>query len=463
MSCKIYETLNPINEMKVDKTNGLMTLSGTFGVCGVLNNNKRIYEKGNYGKMVKEMQERIKNEGGIPGELEHPNSMNITLENISHKITKIDINEDGVVSGEIQLLNTPKGLIAQSIVEGGLPLYVSSRAMGNVGKNGVVTLESLATYDLVGTPGFSQAKMSLNESVVLNEGGMCIISENNEEKYMTEFSKEQIELIESIIAKREKALVEQIDEWMSEYYNDKVRLLAETAIHQYEYDNKERREESVKSLVESANNEFASRIDEWMEHHYNDKVRLLAETAIHQYEYDNKERREENIKAIAESANHELAEQIDEWVEQHLMEKVDEQVRDFVIENYTPRLETWLNEHFVESIKPTDSLSDIKDMLTMLEGMEPTKAAYPGRVITESNEPSFIQQMPMKYRPLYEAATPAAKDMIARRARIYNFSDEASVERFWESVDFGYEQAPQAQVVTEMDAFRAKLRARRGL
>ena len=46
--CAIYETMNSINEMQVGKTaNGLMTLSGGFGVCGVRNNNQRVYEAGN--------------------------------------------------------------------------------------------------------------------------------------------------------------------------------------------------------------------------------------------------------------------------------------------------------------------------------------------------------------------------------------------------------------------------------
>ena len=156
--CLVYETLGNITAMKVKESlgNNEIRLSGVFGVCGIKNGNNRIYSKENYGQMVESLQKTIATEGCL-GELEHPNSMNINLNNVSHKIESVQMHEDGTITGTVVLLDTEKGRNAKAIVEAGVLLYISSRALGSIDESGNVTLTMLKTYDLVDTTGFSQA------------------------------------------------------------------------------------------------------------------------------------------------------------------------------------------------------------------------------------------------------------------------------------------------------------------
>lgn len=450
-NCLIYETLNGVNEMQVQKSNGLMTLTGVFGVCGVRNNNQRIYETNNYSKMVTEMQQRIQNEGGIPGELEHPQSMNITLENVSHKITDINIDENGLVTGSITLLNTPKGKIAQAIVEGGLPLFISSRATGQVdSKTGNVALERIATYDLVGSPGFSQAKLKLNENQIaesINESNVFYIGEMEEDNNINENNLEDMDLKE-ILEKIEK-LESRVEDLVQE--NQELREQIETL---------EENNGVATSLDETYLENLANSIQQWIVEEYSPKVQewILEE-------YTNSD---ELNDVIAESVDNEsVIEEASEDIKSWMLEEVTPLIQDWIVEEYSPEIEKWVVEEYsqgiqnwvVEEYSPeidkfineeyskkvdemikeskASSLSEIDSTLKLLESMEPTKPTY-GRksLITENaNEPLFVQQMPAEMRVKWDLASNDVKESITRRARLYNFTNEGAVQRFWENIN----------------------------
>jgi hypothetical protein len=76
--------------------------------------------------------------------------------------------------GELELLNTPAGKIAQEIISAGIPLGISSRGMGSVRQIGE-TVEvqddfELLCWDLVSVPSTPGAYMSLSESKQRQEG-----------------------------------------------------------------------------------------------------------------------------------------------------------------------------------------------------------------------------------------------------------------------------------------------------
>jgi hypothetical protein len=448
----IYETLNDVKKMTVNKTDdGLMSLSGTFGVCGVRNNNNRVYETSNYAKMVDEMKERIKSEGGIPGELEHPQFMNITLENISHKITDINIDENGVVTGSIVLLNTPKGQIAQAIVEGGLPLFISSRATGAVNpKTGAVTLEKISTYDLVGSPGFSQAKLHLNENQVaesINESQVYYITEKEQEN-----NTDNMEL-------------EQIQERLKEF-EDKVNLLEE--------ENKKLRESApdMKELTESIQqwivNEYTPKVEQWIVEEYTEDIKqnIIDESVASAEEnFIN-----ETAPRIQNWIVNDFSPMIQQWIVEHYtpemhnwcVEEFAQGLQNWITEEFTPELDKWANNDLAESIKASmenkineaidnskkNSLDAIASTVTLLESLESQGSQKPTytRRIDEggAQEPKFIAEMPETSRVKWNMATPQVKESVMRRARLYNFNQEGAVAKFWESIDLDAIQPAQS-------------------
>ena len=439
----IFETLNEVKSMDISKSgDGFMHLSGVFGVCGVRNNNQRVYETKNYAKMVESMQERLK-KAPIPGELEHPQSMNITTENISHRIDSIKIDEKGVVSGEITLLNTPKGKIAQAIVEGGLPLFISSRASGQVDKNGNVTLETLQTYDLVGSPGFSQAELHLNENQCfesINES-MCFIGDVND---TTEINEN-----EDMTNDELKNIQEQIEELRNQidYLTEQNNLLQE------ELDEKsEISEDTANGIQDWIVEEFAPEVQKWIVEEYSQKVQ---DWVVEEYSAELQKWLTENYsKRVQEWIIEEFAPEVQNWVVEEYSQKVQDwvveeysnEVQKWITNDYSENLQKWLMEHFTPEVitkqmneSKSDKLGMIDSILEMLDNKQIQKPVY-GRKAQMLNEdintPKYIAEMPNDIRVKYDLSNDQVKESISRRARLYDWSKPNAIQNFWEHIDF---------------------------
>jgi len=130
------------------------------------NQNERIYPMPILGREVKNYEKAVV-EGRAGGELDHPDSSVVSLENISHMIREIWW-EGNEVWGTVEILNTPKGRIAQDLMEAGLKLGISSRGVGDTLKNeeGYSVVDEsfmLIAFDLVSEP-------STHEAWLMREG-----------------------------------------------------------------------------------------------------------------------------------------------------------------------------------------------------------------------------------------------------------------------------------------------------
>ena len=169
---------NPLHRLNESAGTSRYILEGVFAELDKLNRNSRIYTKEEYLKHLQYLRDDIRKGEPLLGELDHPEDrFEVKLKEASHRV--IDIWYDqakNVVMGKIELLNTPNGKLAQSIVDQGIPLHISSRAAGTVNSDNTVSIQQIYTYDLVCKPGFAGAVLHrVNESVDSNNYGKDVM------------------------------------------------------------------------------------------------------------------------------------------------------------------------------------------------------------------------------------------------------------------------------------------------
>lgn len=135
--------------------NGNLLVRGRLQTAETKNGNGRIYPRPILEREVKNYMEGPIKENRAMGELDHPDSSVINLQNVSHIIREVVWNGDDVV-GTIEILPTPAGNILTSLFENGITVGVSSRGMGSLTQIGE-TLEvqddfELLCWDFVSTP-----------------------------------------------------------------------------------------------------------------------------------------------------------------------------------------------------------------------------------------------------------------------------------------------------------------------
>jgi len=109
-------------------------IKGVFLQSEMVNRNGRLYPFSIMEKEVNRYNKDYVQKGRALGELGHPDGPTVNLDRVSHKIT--DLKQEGKnFVGKAQILSTPMGKIAESLLKDGVTLGVSSRGIGSLKDN----------------------------------------------------------------------------------------------------------------------------------------------------------------------------------------------------------------------------------------------------------------------------------------------------------------------------------------
>tara|TARA_Y100000593_G_scaffold93758_1_gene189915 strand:+ start:1542 stop:2210 length:669 start_codon:yes stop_codon:yes gene_type:complete len=157
------------------QNNGKVIVTGCLQRANAKNQNGRIYPKEILMREVKNYKKVNIAESRALGELDHPESSVVNLQNVSHNVKDVWWKGDDVM-GTVEVLSTPAGNILKELLKSGIKLGISSRGLGSVEElyeNGEQAVQvkddfELICWDFVSNPSTHGAFMkpaTMNESV----------------------------------------------------------------------------------------------------------------------------------------------------------------------------------------------------------------------------------------------------------------------------------------------------------
>jgi len=160
-----------INE-SMEKNNGRLMVKGVLQRADAKNQNGRVYPKDILIREAKKYSDINIKERRALGELDHPDSSIVNLNNVSHNITEMHWDGNDLV-GTVEILSTPSGNILKELFKCGIKLGISSRGLGSVKTLGEGEVEvqpdfELIAFDFVSNPSTHGAFLrpsNMNESV----------------------------------------------------------------------------------------------------------------------------------------------------------------------------------------------------------------------------------------------------------------------------------------------------------
>jgi len=154
-----------------ERNGGRVIVTGVLQRAGAKNQNGRVYPKETLMREASKYSNEQIAENRALGELDHPESSVVNLQNVSHNIKKIWWKGDDLL-GQVEVLGTPSGNILKELLKAGVKLGISSRGLGSVkqlSEDGTLEVQpdfELVCWDFVSNPSTHGAFMApIKESV----------------------------------------------------------------------------------------------------------------------------------------------------------------------------------------------------------------------------------------------------------------------------------------------------------
>ena len=174
-------TPQQINEA-MKENNGKLVVKGVLQRAEAKNQNGRVYPRDILVRESKKYDENFVKQNRALGELDHPDSSVVNLQNVSHNVKEMHFEGDNLV-GTVEILTTPSGNILKELFKNGIKLGISSRGLGSVEvvreSNGDTVSKvgddfELIAFDFVSNPSTHGAFLHpMNESVDNQQGRTC--------------------------------------------------------------------------------------------------------------------------------------------------------------------------------------------------------------------------------------------------------------------------------------------------
>ena len=161
------------------ENNGKLVVRGVLQRANAKNQNGRVYPMEILQREAKNYEDSFIKQQRALGELDHPDSSVVNLQNVSHNVTEMHFEGDNLL-GTVEILTTPSGNILRELFKNGIKLGISSRGMGSVEAvnedNGQQVMKvgddfELIAFDFVSNPSTHGAFLHpIQESVDKSQG-----------------------------------------------------------------------------------------------------------------------------------------------------------------------------------------------------------------------------------------------------------------------------------------------------